>query len=68
MMGDHTDKMSFAAVCPNGHNPTLVFDREILKGHLEDGTLRFYCLVCRGPWIPSKEDQLRILACLAEES
>jgi hypothetical protein len=28
MMGDRTDKMSFAAVCPNGHNPTLVFDTE----------------------------------------
>jgi hypothetical protein len=37
-MDDQTDRMSFAAVCPKGHNPTLVFDRVILRAHLEDGT------------------------------
>ena len=67
-MDDQTDRMSFAAVCPKGHNPTLVFDRVILSAHLEDGTLRFYCLLCRAPWAPSEEVRLNLSAQLSSES
>jgi hypothetical protein len=65
---DQTDRMSFAAVCPKGRNRTLVFDTVILRAHLEDGNLGFYCLLCRAPWAPSEEVRLNLSAQLSSES
>jgi hypothetical protein len=67
-MNNQTDRVWFTSVCPQGHNRALIFDRTAAEGHLEKGTLQFYCLLCHIQWTPSHEEQLRFSACLTNAS
>jgi hypothetical protein len=39
--------------CPNGHRPNFKFTHTQMRALLENGTLMFYCAVCKLKFPPS---------------
>jgi hypothetical protein len=52
-MNDH---VAYETVCPNNHNQTLKFTREVFDAALKSDTLVFHCNTCDTDWTPSNTD------------
>jgi hypothetical protein len=59
--------VSFAAQCPKGHMPTLVFEKLVLQKHLDRGTLELFCSLCGKSWHPGDEETRRIAGWLSRQ-
>jgi hypothetical protein len=52
--------ITFSWPCPKGHEPEFNYEPEELKSELDNGTLKYKCIICGEFYLPNEQEKRQI--------